>query len=312
MPSGTLAVSPPIVNVTAPAGGTVSADVRLQSGIAQTVALQSQGLGQAGDGSFNYVATADDVNADSARSMVNVSPATISMQPGGEQKLTITVTVPQNVGDGIRYAMVRVTGTPGGVAAQQVGIAVELGVPVIVTISNTNLKKTGKLANLKVGTTDVGWHVVTGQIQNTGNAHFGGAPNPLHISAAVYDSGNHSVAGNRENFTGNSILPSYSRDFSVSLGKTLASGNYRVEVVAALQDGTVVDKTAMAFSVSNGQVLGATAVPYQGATTGTGSDGNGLLLGVLGGALGGAFLVAVFALVSRRRGRLHDSLAKSR
>ena len=148
MPSGTLAVSPPIVNVTAPAGGTVSADVRLQSGIAQTVALQSQGLGQAGDGSFNYVATADDVNADSARSMVNVSPATISMQPGGEQKLTITVTVPQNVGDGIRYAMVRVTGTPGGVAAQQVGIAVELGVPVIVTISNTNLKKTGKLANL--------------------------------------------------------------------------------------------------------------------------------------------------------------------
>jgi methionine-rich copper-binding protein CopC len=296
---------PPIVSLAVKPGGTSSEEITLHAGILETVNIEADGLGQQGDGSFSFV-TATDPSPYSGRSMVSFRPATILMQPNTDQKVNVSVAVPTTAGSGTRYALIRITATPGA-GTQNVGIGVELGVPALITLANTPATHTGALGNLKVDATAGQPLVVSGQIANTGNTHFGASPNQINASAVVYDSSNKDVGESRTTLEGNSLVPTFSRDFSltVAAAKNLSAGKYRVEVTAILQDGTVLDKQALSFDFSGGEVLGVTGAPVQGAagnsSSSGGSDASMLLMAGLGGLLIGAFFVAIVAVMSRRR-----------
>jgi hypothetical protein len=306
LPSGTLTVSPTIVSVSIAPGGSGSADLTVRSGVVQTVSVQVAGLGQLGDGSFSYLSAAADTSAYSARSMVTVSPTTFQMNVGTEQTISLKVAVPQNAGNGTRYAALRISGTP-GTGNQNVGIGVEIGIPILVSLADTQATTTGAVAGLSVASNNLGRYTVTGSVTNTGNSHYGAPPNQVNVNATVYDATNKVFAGGKEVFTGNSIVPSFSRDFSLDLGKPLTAGHYRLEVSAVLQNGTVLGKTALAFDVSGDSVAGATSVAVMGGNqnngSGSGPDNGTLLIAVCGGVLAGALVAALVIVGTRRRGK---------
>ena len=216
--------------------------------------------------------------------------------------------VPKGAGEGARYAIVDITGVP--VSSQSVGIGVRLGVSSVITLSDTKQTRTGRITGLTVDQGVPGQPLgVTATLVNTGNSHYGAAPNQVNTSATVRDSSGKVVATGRTTMTGNSIVPTFGRQFSISLStdRPLDDGTYLVEVGASLQDGTALDRATLEFDVSAGSVLGATSVPNQSppASNGGSSDGGGMMLvsGLLAGLLVGAMGIGAFALRSRRTQR---------
>ena len=305
-PGTTLAASPQIVNVTAVPGGTASSKITLHSGIVQNLTVQVLGLAEAADGSFTFLAADQDTSAYSGRSMVSVSPVSFQMQPGSDQTITVNVTVPQGAGEGTRYAMLRVAETQGS-SGQNVGIGVELGMPVLITLDKTTQTRTGVIQALSADATPGQPLVVKGQIKNTGNTHFGAAPDQISASAALYDATGKAVASGKTTITGDSIVPSFSRDFTITMAaaQDLAAGHYRVEVTAAL-GGDTLNTAALSFDVSDGQVEGATSGPLESASTASssGDDTGVVLFALLGGLLLGGLFATVVVLTTRRRMRM--------
>ena len=239
--------------------------------------------------------------------MVSVSPVSFQMQPGSDQTITVNVTVPQGAGEGTRYAMLRVAETQGS-SGQNVGIGVELlAMPVLITLDKTTQTRTGVIQALSADATPGQPLVVKGQIKNTGNTHFGAAPDQISASAALYDATGKAVASGKTTITGDSIVPSFSRDFTITMAaaQDLAAGHYRVEVTAAL-GGDTLNTAALSFDVSDGQVEGATSGPLESASTASssGDDTGVVLFALLGGLLLGGLFATVVVLTTRRRMRM--------
>lgn len=304
---GTLNVSPPLINVAVEPGGSTAAELTLHAATAQNVSIQIDGLGQEPDGSFESLAAAQDKSPYSGRSMLTLAPQTFALPAGGSQKVEVTVNVPKDAGEGSRYAILDITGTP--VSSQNVGIGVELGVSSIIVLADTKQTHAGRIDKLTVGDMILGQPLqVTGTLINTGNSHFGAAPNQVTAKGAVWDSSGQVVASGQVVMTGNSIVPSFGRKFTLGLAgpRQLSDGKYRVEVDADLQDGTILDRVALDFDVSAGAVAGATYAPPQGlpASSGTSSSGSNdeltLIMALLAGLLLGAVVVSAVALRGRR------------
>ena len=302
---GTLNVSPPLIFMSVAPGGTATTEITLHADSAQDVTLEADGLSQEPDGSFQGLAATDDKSPFSARSMMTVTPDKFQIPAGGSQTVKVSVSVPKGAGDGARYAIVDVTGVP--VSGQSVGIGVRLGVSSVITLSDTKQTRTGKITDLTINQGIPGQPLpVTATLVTTGNSHFGAAPNLVNTSATVRDSRGKVVVSGRITMTGNSVVPTFGRQFSIPLGtsRPLDNGTYQVEVGASLQDGNVLDRETLQFDVSSGSLLGATAAPNRvpPASNSQGSDGGMMLIsGLLAGLLAGAACVGAFALRSRRK-----------
>jgi hypothetical protein len=299
--SGTLNVSPPIISLNIAPGGTGSTQLTVHSAIVQNVQITAAGLGQGPDGAFQPLVAAKDTSPYSGRAMMSVEPQSFQMQPGGSQTVTVNVSVPTGAGEGTRYAIVNVTGTP-GTGSENVGLAVEVGVSSLITLTGTSQTHTGAIKNLAVAKPVPGQPLaVTGTVQNTGNSHFGAAPNQVNTSATLTNANGDTVSAGKQVMTGNSIVPSYGRQFSVPLktSQPLGDGRYHLRVEAVLQDGTLLDSASLDFTLTGGEVvLGATA-------NGQGDSGPSgtllLLIAALCAAVIGSVAVNLLLLGRRRR-----------
>jgi hypothetical protein len=301
--NGTLSVSPPLISLAVAPGGSATTQLTVRSGVLQDVKIATVGLSQTPDGGFQPVVATQDTSPYSGRSMIAFSPDSFRMQPGGSQTVTVTVNVPSSAGDGVRYAILKITGLPVS-GTENVGFGMELGVSSIITLKNTNQTHSGTITDLAVGKPVSGQPlVVTGTIDNTGNSHYGAAPNQVNAAATLTNSNGTVVASGKTVLSGNSIVPTFGRQFSISLktGAGLSDGRYHLETTAALQDGTILDTKTLDFEVSGGQVLGATGAPGN-TSGGNGGPESGMLILILGG-LAAALLamVVVNVLLYRRR-----------
>jgi hypothetical protein len=304
---GTLSVTPPLLSLAAAPGGSVSTDLTVRSGVLQDVKIAVAGLAQAPDGGFQPLDAANDVSPYSARSMIVFSPQSFRMQPGDSKTVKVTVNVPGDAVDGTRYAILKVTSMPVS-GTENVGFGTELGVSSLITLTNTNQTHTGSIKNLAVGKPVSGKPLnVTGMIMNTGNSHYGAAPNQVNASATLTRANGDAVASGKTVLSGNSIVPTFGRNFSIPLtaGAGLSDGKYHLAAAAALQDGTVLDQKSIDFTIAGGEVvLGATSAPTTNAPGSSGNSDSGVLILFLG-FLAAALLVIVVlsVLASRRRNR---------
>ena len=141
---------------------------------------------------------------------------------------------------------------------------------------------------------------------NTGNSHYGATPNPVNAIATLTNANGDVVTSGKTVLTGNSIVPTFGRQFSISLraGNGLSDGKYRLAAEAALQDGTVLDQKSLDFTISGGEVvLGATAATSGNGPAGNGNSDSGGMLVLILGAFTAALLVLVVinVLIYRRR-----------
>jgi ABC-type Na+ efflux pump permease subunit len=261
-------------------------------------------LSQNSDGGFQPLDAAQDVSPYSARSMISVSPQTFRMQSGESRVVKVTVGVPASAGDGTRYAILKITSVPVS-GNENVGFGTELGVSTLITLTNTKQTHTGSIKDLAVGDPAAGKPLaVTGTIVNTGNTHFGAAPNEVNASATLTNASGSVIATAKTVLSGNSIVPTFGRQFALSLktGQGLNDGTYHLQADAALQDGTELGQASLDFTVSGGAVMGATGVPTPAAGTTDRSEGSPLvLLAFLAMALLLLLMIVINIVLHRRR-----------
>ena len=264
-PAGTtLTAQPSVISLSVAPGSTVTSTLTLTAGVGLDLTVEPQGLGQApDDGSFTFLSADKDVSQYSARPYISVSPTTFRLEAGGAQKITVTVSLPADAGNGERYALLKVSGKPVA-GSGNVGIGVALGVGVLVGLSGTTQDVAGTIADLSATSSGPGSPVtVVGTIENNGNTHYGAPPTTVYQVATIHDANGASLGSTRGTLSGNSVIPTFGRQFdlAVSPAQPLPAGTYKVDVEVGLADGTVLATASTDLVAPGGAVAGATGSP---------------------------------------------------
>ncbi|HOO52747.1 MAG TPA: hypothetical protein PLM24_07745 [Methanothrix sp.] len=195
------------------------------------------GYGQTPGISITNLADDLDTSRYSARTFVEVSPKSFHLEPGESQKVTVSGTMPSDVEDGGRYAVVNIRTLPIGEGG--IGISLAANVPVRLTISGTELIETGEIKSVKVDD-----QVLSMIFENTGNHHY----NAL-AEAIIKNEDGVVLSTVLGQLTVKPTIPTYSTLFKLSFEDGLAPGTYTVDVSVVKEDGTVLDTEEATFEV---------------------------------------------------------------
>jgi hypothetical protein len=201
------------------------------------------GLGQTAQQSNTGLAPEKDTSPYSARTFITVSPQTFHLAPGGSQDVKATITVPQNVGDGGRYAMITVRNAP--IGSGTMAIVTSISVPVLVTITGSAITKTGSITNVTVADVIPGQPIrITTALKNTGNYHY-----KVYDNVSIADSTGKVVASGGSDLSVNSLIPTFTQNYDVNLVNPLPLGTYTVTSVITRDDGTALDTRKVPFEI---------------------------------------------------------------
>ena len=101
-------------------------------------AVDVYGFGQSADGgSYIPLESADDTGVYSARALVMVESSVIHIDPGERKAFNATISIPVDIGEGGRYAIIHIH--PAASASGQTGFATAIIVPVMLTIKDSKL-----------------------------------------------------------------------------------------------------------------------------------------------------------------------------
>lgn len=193
--------------------------------------VEVMGFGQTLSGGYRGLSAEQDTSPFSARPFLNVSPDKFHIEPGTSEKVILTGTVPLDVGDGTRYALVNIRSLSSS-KNRTVGVAVAFNVPVALKIRDSEFKMAGEITNLSVSGTDVAI-----LFKNIGNTNYNA------MAAVVFKDEQGNVAANVTSpLTFSSIIPEATRLFGLSLKpeNRLKPGEYTVNATVALKNGTVL------------------------------------------------------------------------
>jgi hypothetical protein len=234
---------------------------------AADITVQVEGLAQSLEGTNGPLAAADDTGPYSARSFITVDKSSFHLEPGASQEVTATINVPQDVGEGGRYAIIHISTQP--VAGAGVNILTAIDVPVVLTITGSQLVHTGQVTAVTTG------EPVSGQplaifttFKNTGNHHF-----KIKGEVTVSDSQG-KLLGIIDTPLSSSIVPGMSRqlraDFSPQ--SEIPPGVYSVASKVMLGEGTIIEESKGSITVGESGLkpVSATAVPSTTPASSTG------------------------------------------
>lgn len=199
------------------------------------ISVKLSGFGQSLGGIGYALEPENDIIPYSATSFLEVNLTEFHLEPGSSQKVIMTGRIPEDVGDGGRYALIDIRGSPPG--GPGIGIAVGIAVPILLTIKDTELIHIGEIIEVNETKNDLGVDVSV-IFKNTENHHFKAKAN-----AALEDSTGKVVAEAMTPPSLNSIIPPNSKKFELNLvpGAELEPGTYNLAVRVTLNDGTVLD-----------------------------------------------------------------------
>jgi len=207
------------------------------------------GFGQSPQQSFSSLSPEKDTSPYSARTFITVSPKTFHLEPGGSQEVKATIAVPQNVGDGGRYAMLTIRNAP--VGSGTMGIVTSISVPVLVTISGTATTLKGSITDVTVADVVPGQPIrITTVLKNTGNIHY-----VVKNNVSVFDSSGKLIAEGASPPSTQSVVPPFTQKYVVNLVTPLSLGTYTATSTASLADGTVLDTKTVPFEVKTTYIV---------------------------------------------------------
>lgn len=197
------------------------------------------GYGLGLNGGRSPLMAEDDTSPYSAREFLRISPESAIIKPGEPVTFVLEGDVPEDVGSGGKYALVNIVTPPTG--SGQVGIALAAIVPVILTISGSDLIETGEITNLTVSGDGA-----SAILENTGNYHY-----TASAEAILKDNEGNVIANAAAPPASTSIIPTASWLFTMNFEHeaNLAPGTYTVEAAVTLEDGTVLDTEEATFEV---------------------------------------------------------------
>ena len=202
------------------------------------------GLGQAPQQSNVGLAPEKDTSPYSARTFITVSPQTFHLEPGASQEVTATITVPQNVGEGGRYAMITIHNTPAGSGSTVIITAIS--VPIAITLAGTATMMTGTITNVAVADVIPGQPIkITTTLKNTGNYFY-----KVKTNVSITDSAGKIVAEGGS-VSSRSIIPPFTQNYDVNLAAPLPVGTYTIASTVSREDGTILDTKAIPFEIKS-------------------------------------------------------------
>lgn len=193
------------------------------------------GMNQTLSGTYLAVSEKNDTGPYTARPFFNISPTSFHLDSGGSKSVVLEGKVPENVGDGGRYALVTFKSAPLG--NKSVGVLTEIQVPIALTISGSKLVKTGEITSLKFDEpTFANQQNLTLIFKNNGNIHY-----RTLVEAVIKDKDGKNLT-NATARSGSSINPASSRLLKLKFVPMtkLQPGEYTVSAQAMLEDGTVL------------------------------------------------------------------------
>lgn len=214
-------------------------------------AIDVYGFGQSADGgSYVPLAVGNDAGPYSARSFVTVESPSIHIEPGQRKEFNATIRVPQDVGEGGRYATIHIhPAAPSG--GGQTGFATAIIVPVMLTVQNTNLIETGTITEIAVGDIVAGKPIsVATTLKNTGNHHYYGVINQVNVT----DSAGVNLATVISNPAANAVIPSQSVRFDTLVSTPLAAGTYIIKSDMLLASGKILDSKTTSITVKEAYI----------------------------------------------------------
>jgi hypothetical protein len=234
-----------------PPGGTAVHIMTVRSAASENptdVTIEVMGFGQTLDKLYTGLDPKDDLSPYSARTFITLDNTSIHLEPGTSQNVIATITLPQNVGAGGRYAIIYVHALPGKGASFTTAIVV----PVFITVSGTTPTLSGSIAQLDVGDVTIGQPIiVTTTFKNTGNYHYYNTVNQITLT----DTGGNVLANVSTPPSMDAIIPGNTVHFVVKPDvNNLPVGTYTVDSKVLLEGGQVLDEKTTTFAVKTNYV----------------------------------------------------------
>ena len=196
------------------------------------------------DGAYQPLTTKEDTGPYSARRFISLDRTQIRVEPGTSQEIKATITLPQDVGSGGRYAIIYLRSQPR--EQGQIGFITAVAVPVMITISGTEPLEAGTITGIMTGTIATGQpFTVTTGFQNTGNHHY------YRLTDTVVVSDAHGVISTASvGPVPYAIVPGSVVQFKVPVDSPLPVGTYTVQSTVTKEDGTMLDQKSVNFEVA--------------------------------------------------------------
>ena len=227
-----LEISPPLKELKADPGQTVTTQVKLRNvttGPLVTKDEVNDFVSGGEDGQPKLLLDANEQSPYSIKSWLSTIPS-VTLQPGEQKTITITMNVPKNAGPGGHYGVVRFTGRPPELEDTGVSLSASVGTLFLVNVSG-NVSETAQISEMFVTQNgkqrslfEYGPVTVVEKVQNTGNTHF-----KPKGSVRVTNMFGKEVGLYQLNEKGGNVLPGSTRKFEQTLNKKLLFGRYKAQ-----------------------------------------------------------------------------------
>ena len=205
---------------------------------ATDISISVDGVAQSLNGGYILLNADADTSQNTARPFVTVNPTSFHLDPGQSQNITATINVPQNVGSGGYFAIIKVANPPSVTSGSNIAIVTSVSIPVYLTIKDTQLIQTGKITGISNSDITNGQPInITTTFQNTGNTYFKveGQTSVINDQGVTLDA----VAGG---VRGGDLIPGMSRNLEAIFtpSGSLAPGTYTIRSVVMSSDSILL------------------------------------------------------------------------
>ena len=248
-----LEISPPVIELSADPGQTITANIRVRNVTAATLITKGKaddfGAGTSEDGAPHILLDETGATRYSLKYWISGVPD-LKLAPRELKTTTVTITIPKNAEPGGHFGVVRFTGVAPGVDGTGVALSASVGSLILLKVSgaitdkmslaefsayqtNTKTKKDVTGSFFEYG--PVGFLV---RLKNEGSVHErpGG-------SIDVTDWMGHKVATVKVDEQGGSVLPDSIRRFTQTLNQKQLFGRYSAHLALSYATGKIVDNT---------------------------------------------------------------------
>jgi hypothetical protein len=242
-----LEISPPLKELKADPGQTVITEIRLRNvtkGPLVTKSEVNDFVAAGEDGQPKLLLDNNEQSPYSIKSWLSTIPS-VTLNPGEQKPIPITMTVPKNAGPGGHYGVVRFTGRPPELEDSGVSLSASVGTLMLVNVSG-NVSESAQISEMYASQKDkqrslfeYGPVTIIEKIKNTGNTHFKPKGNVRVTNMFGKEVGMYQL-----NEKGGNVLPGSTRKFEQTLNKKFMFGRYKAQAdVVYGSDSKILSRT---------------------------------------------------------------------
>lgn len=259
-----LEISPPLLDLKADPGQTVKTQIKLRNvtkGPLVTKDEVNDFVSGGEDGQPKLLLDSNEQSPYSIKTWLSTIPS-VTLQPGEQKTIPITMVVPQNASPGGHYGVVRFTGRPPELDDTGVSLSASIGTLILVKVSG-NVTEQAKISEMYAAKGDkqrsmfeYGPINIIEKVENTGNIHF--KPKGTVRLTNIFGK---EVASYQLNEKGGNVLPGSTRKFEQTYNKKLLFGRYKAQAdVVYGSDNKILSRTISFWVIPYKLILIALAI----------------------------------------------------